>query len=598
MKPTADTPAKEIFATAWQDEAPDLGVLKRWLHENTRLGPHRTVPAVPCLIHDTYLDTPDLRILRAGYALRIRRAAGAATASLVEPAPRDGGGERREITQPLAPAREATFFGERGPVVDRLQAICREDELVTLARVRTERRAYRVVHGAHADVGDPAAAGGGPGAEVTLDRSLLTDASGHTHRRSYLNLAVAHAGDPAFRLLADRLRGEYGPRGAKGAAESAAAWAIRAAGVRVDGTRPPGAEAFAEIERAMSVQQAADTVLRRHLASFLWHEPGTRLGDDPERLHDMRVACRRLRAALKLFRPVYPGEEADRLRRRLGDFGRCLGEVRDFDVFIDDVRERSGGLRSLDPAAADPLLLHLERERARARERLREALDSPEFAVLKRDLAGLRPCPLVGPSVGSLPRFAARVVRRARGRVRRLARDLAPDSPAADFHRLRIGIKRLRYSLEFFEDLYGAAAKNLLQGLVDAQDLLGRHQDAQVSVEKLRRIAVEEPAGFNPAGWLALGELMRIHLRRAKKLRRRLPLRMRRLERKRWPALGRAMKRMSTQTGAPASEDTGRELPAATTGQDPAGPPIAVESPLAGVATAPTRKTRGKSVGH
>jgi triphosphatase len=598
MKPTAAAPALEIFTTAWQDEAPDLGVLKRWLHENTRLGPHRTLPEAPRSILDTYLDTPDLRILRAGYALRIRRAAGSATASLEEQAPRDDGGDGRGIVQPLASIRVGTLFGEPGPVVDRLRVICREDELAVLARVRIERRAYRIVHGAHPGDGAPPAADGGPGAEVTLDRSILTEASGRTHRRSCLRIAVAPAGDPAFRALADRLRGEYGPRGARGAAASAFAWAIRAAGVRVDRTMSLGSGESGEIEQAMSVRQAADSVLRRHLASFLWHEPGTRLGDDPEQLHDMRVACRRLRAALKLFRPVYPGQEADRLRRGLGDFGRRLGEVRDLDVFIDDVERRCGGLRSADAAAAGPLLLHLERERARARERLREALDAADFAALKRDLAGLRPCAPAGAAAEALPHFASRVVRRARGRVRRLTRDLAPDSPATEYHRLRIEVKRLRYTLEFFEDLYGAAAKRLLAGLVDAQDRLGRHQDAQVSVEKLRRIVVEDPAGFTPGSWLALGELLQIHRERAKQLRRRLPRRLRRLARKRWRALGRAMKRLPAGTEAPRIEVAGREGPAAISSGEAAPPPAAVEPPCAGAPLEPTPESRGRTVGH
>ncbi|MDO9171736.1 MAG: CHAD domain-containing protein [bacterium] len=588
MKPTASRPAVDFIATAWQDEAPDLGVLKRWLHENTRLGPHRVLPEPPRSIRDIYLDTPDLRILRAGFALRIRRTAGSATASLDEPTRLDDGGDRRGTVQPLVSDRVGPSLGERGPVVDRLRVICREDELAVLARIRIERRTYRIVHGS-----DPS-----PSAEVALDRSFLTDATGHTHRRTCLNIAVAHAGDPAFRALADRLRGQYGQQGARGAAESAFAWAIRAAGVEVDRTVSLGSGVSGEIEHAMSVRQAADSVLRRYLASFLWHEPGTRLGEDPEQLHDMRVACRRLRAALQLFRPVYPGREADRLRRGLGDFGRRLGEVRDLDVFIDDVGRRCGGLRSADAAAAGPLLLHLERERARARERLRDSLDSADFAALKRDLAALRPCAPAEAAAVDLPRFASRVVRRAHRRVRRLSRGLAPDSPATEFHRLRIAVKRLRYTLGFFEDLYGSAAKRPLASLVDAQDRLGRHQDARIAVDKLRRIVVEDPAGFTPGSWLALGELMQVHRERAKKLRRRLPRRLRRLARKRWRVLGQAMTRLPDGIVTPWIEVAGRENPAAVSSGEAAPPPAALEPPCAGAPIGSTPESRGKTVGH
>jgi CHAD domain-containing protein len=588
MKPTASKPVVDIIATAWQDEAPDLGVLKRWLHENTRLGPYRALPEPPRSIRDIYLDTPDLRILRAGYALRIRRTASSATASLEEPTLLDDGGDRRGIVQPLVPDRAGTLLGERGPVVDRLRVICRQDELAILARVRIERHTYRIVHGS-----DPS-----PCAEVSLDRSFLTDATGHTHRRSCLSIAIVPAGDPAFCALAARLRGEYGLQGARVATESAFAWAIRAAGVEVDGSMIPGSGLSGEIEHAMSVRQAADSVLRRHLASFLWHEPGTRLGDDPEQLHDMRVACRRLRAALKLFRPVYPGREADRLRRGLGDFGRRLGEVRDLDIFIDDVGRRCGGLRSVDAAAAAPLLLHLERERVRARERLREALDSADFAALKRDLAALRPCAPSVSAAEALPRFASRAVRRAHGRVRRLSRDLAPDTPAGEYHRLRLAVKRLRYTLEFFDDLYGAAAKRPLADLVDAQDRLGRRQDAQIAVEMLNRIVVEDPAGFTPGSWLALGELMQIHRERAKKLRRRLPRRLRKLARKHERVLGRAMMRLPAVTVTPLIGVAGCEIPAAPASWEAASPPAAAETTCADAPIETTPESRGRSVGH
>jgi len=598
MKPTAPAPAVDIIATAWQDEAPDLGVLKRWLHEHTRHGPYRSLPEPLRSIHDVYLDTPDLGLLRAGFALRIRRAAGSATALLEVPTPLDDGRDRRGIVQPLPPDRTGAPLGERGPVVDRLRLICREDELAVLARIRIERRAYRIVHGPHPGDGAQPDAAGGPRATVTLDRCYLVDASGRAHRRSCLIIEVAPAGDPALRALAGRLRGEGGLKGARGAVESSFAWAIRAAGIEAGGTAFPGPFAPGEIEPAMSVQQAADSVLRRLLASFLRHEPGTRLGDDPEHLHDMRVACRRLRAALKLFRPVYPGREADRLRRGLGDFGHRLGEVRDLDVFLDDVGRRCGGLHWADAAAAGPLLLHLEWERAQARERLRVALDSADFVALKHDLAALRPCAPSGTSAEALPRFASRAVRRAHGRVRRLSRDLAADSPATDYHRLRLAVKRLRYTLEFFEDLYGAAAKGPLAGLVDVQVRLGRHQDAQTAVERLSRIVAEDPAGFTPESWLALGELLQIHRGRAKKLRRRLPRRVRRLSRKRWRVLGRAMARLPAGTVTSGSEVVGREGPTAAASGEAALPPAAVEPPCSGAPLESTPESRGRTVGH
>jgi len=553
----------EILETEWQYDAPDLGALEEWLSENTRSGPLRILPGKPRRIHDVYLDTSDLRILRAGYALRIRRTAGSVEASLKELAPRDGSlSVRREITQPLVSARKGTLFKGKGLVTDRLRLLCREEEMEPLAPIRTERQVFRITYAVEPGSGVPVVSEDGigaeeparsgesrlPTAEVALDHSFLIDRHGRTHRLSRLEIEVSHEDVQTFRALADRLCDECGLRGAE---HSKFEWAIRANGIRVDRTMSFG---IVEIKPSMSVGQVADAVLRRHLASFLWHEPGTLLGDDPEHLHDMRVAGRRMRAALKLFGRAYPEGEADGLRRRLGDFGRHLGEVRDLDVFIEEIGRLCGGLLSVDSDACDPLLFHLARERERARERMRESLDSPAFAALKQDLARLLHS---GPPAGlpeadaSILHFGPRVIRGAHRKATRLGRKLTLDSPAAEYHKLRIRGKRLRYTLEFLADIYGAAAKELIAVLVEVQDLLGLHQDAQVSADKLRTIAFEKPAGFTPEAWVAMGELAQVYHSRAEMLRRGLPRFLRRLERGRWRTLRRAMKNMSAEEEKP-----------------------------------------------
>src|SRR5262249_47821530 len=65
------------------------------------------------------------------------------------------------------------------------------------------------------------------------------------------------------------------------------------------------------------------------------------------------------------------------------------------------------------------------------------------------------------------------------------------ESPAADYHRLRIDCKRLRYALEFLADLYPDGARPLVKRLVVLQDVLGLHQDADVAISRLRGLARE-----------------------------------------------------------------------------------------------------------
>jgi CHAD domain-containing protein len=543
----------EILETEWQYDAPDLGVLKRWFTDNARSGPLRVLPGESRRIHDLYLDTSDFRFLRAGYALRIRRTAKSAEASMKELAPRIGSlAVRREITKPLASGQMAALFEGQDPVAERLRLLCREEELKPLGRIRTLRQVYRIANGAE----DRAQSNEAriPTAEIALDRSFLTDSLGHVHRLSRLEIEVSHEDVQAFRALAERLCDECSLRAAE---QSKFEWAMRVNAIRVDRTMSLGS---VEIERSMSVGQVADAVLRKHLAAFLWHEPGTRLGDDLEDLHRMRVACRRLRAALKLFCIAYPGGEPDRLRSQLREFGRRLGEVRDLDVFIEEIGSLRGRLLSVDPAACAPLLLHLAAERRRARERMRESLDSPDFEALKQDLARLlREGPPVDLPEGdaSITQFGPQVIRRAHSRVVRMGRRLTLESPAEQYHELRIRAKRLRYIIEFLEDIYGAPAKELIAVLVEIQDLLGLHQDAWMSIHKLRTIASEIPAGFTPEGWAAVGELSQLYYSHAEDLRRGLRRILRRMERQHWPTLKRSMKRISAEENDPDDENRG-----------------------------------------
>jgi triphosphatase len=547
----------EIIETEWQFDAPDLGVLKKWLDDNTRSGPLSVLPGESRRIHDLYLDTPELKILRAGYALRIRRTAKSVEATLKKLTPRTGSlVMRREITKPLASARKAALFEGQDPVTERLRLLCREEELMPLGPIRTQRQVYRITYNAE-DKARPEEAPL-PAAEVALDWSFLTDSLGHVHRLSRLEIEVSHEDVQIFRALADRLCNECSLRAAE---QSKFEWALQANGIRIDRTMSFGA---VKTERSMSVGQVADAVLRKHLASFLWHEPGTRLGDDPEDLHRMRVAGRRLRAALKLFCAAYPDRDANRLRGRLREFGRHLGEVRDLDVFIEEIGRLRGRLLSVDTAACAPLLIHLEQERMRARERLRESLDSPAFEALKQDLARLLHAgPPAGRPEADIPitRFGPRVIRRAHGKTMRLARKLTLDSPADQFHELRIRGKRLRYTLEFLEDIYGAPAKELVAVLVEIQDLLGLHQDARVSIDKLRTIAFEKPIGFTPEGWAALGELSQVYDSRAKEVRRGLRRPLQQIERQRWPALRQRMKSMCAEERGAGNESDGHEPP-------------------------------------
>ncbi len=131
---------------------------------------------------------------------------------------------------------------------------------------------------------------------------------------------------------------------------------------------PTREEARRDIERVLATMQG-------HLDAIRRHEPGVRAGADPEELHQMRTATRRLRADLRAVREILELEDVTRLRGELRWLGATLGAARDADVQRDYLRDLRGITRG-EKAIVARLLQALERERARTRVAVLAALDT------------------------------------------------------------------------------------------------------------------------------------------------------------------------------------------------------------------------------
>ena len=228
-------------------------------------------------------------------------------------------------------------------------------------------------------------------------------------------------------------------------------------------------------------------LMRTQLQGVRAYDPGVRLGKDPEELHQMRVATRRLRAVLRAAGPMFSPDPIDALREELAWLGRALGVRRDLDVMRDHLRGELRTLDRADRAAGLGLLRRLEKERARALEHLLAALDSPRyFALLDRIEETIARPPLLDPDV-SLVDVAARAFRKLRKTVKML-----PAEPAdSDLHAVRIKAKRARYSAELAGPEAGHPAERFVGGVKKLQDILGEHQDAVVAEKWLREMATE-----------------------------------------------------------------------------------------------------------
>lgn len=237
----------------------------------------------------------------------------------------------------------------------------------------------------------------------------------------------------------------------------------------------------------------AYATLRRELAGLEAARPRQESAPTPEEIHRLRVAARRLRVALRLFRRMLPSKAVVRLRADLKWFARSLGDVRDLDVYTDNFRSYAQQMPPEQQRDLAGYELYLRRERADARSRLPAIFADPRYAALFDETSAFL---LAGPSAGALRRWRSQSIRdgiedavqRSVGRVRRLGKRLTARSKAAEIHELRIRAKRLRYELEFFSEVYPSlkAAAQVTKAL---QDLLGSHQDAYTATARLRRYA-------------------------------------------------------------------------------------------------------------
>ena len=212
------------------------------------------------------------------------------------------------------------------------------------------------------------------------------------------------------------------------------------------------------------------------------NHPGAVATPDPEYIHQMRVATRRLRAAMRMFAPVMPDEFAATLTPLLRELMSTLGRARDLDVLMADIIAPVAAALPDEPRIADLSGVITDRL-YHARAEAVTALKRPQYGQLLRLAAALlhRP-PFIGPRHGladelSLQDFAHRRLKRLLKKVQELA-SLARIEDPPTLHELRIGIKRLRYAIEFFGPmLHGHSATALVNRLAGLQERLGHLND-------------------------------------------------------------------------------------------------------------------------
>ena len=545
-------PAADQTETEWQFDAGVLEPVEGWLGRHAS-GPTGLIvaPESTLEITDSYYDTDDWRLYRAGYALRVRETDGVVEATMKSLSRAEGSlRRRREISESLEDGSPATLRGAAGLVGERSRAIVGGREVRPLFAVRTRRKRFALLlegSGDHAD----ARVG-----EVALDASEIPVGEEEVSlRRVEVEAEAGTAPGPELHGFVDEMQFDLDL--------TPASFSKYETGLYAAGFDPEGDTGFGptRIDPSLGVGEVAFAVLRRQFAEMRAHEAGTRLGEDPEELHDMRVPTRRMRAAMKVFQGALP-ERARWLREELRWVARALGEVRDLDVQIERLEAWKGEADEEGSTALDKILRLTQKRRAEAREKMLAALDSDRYERLESSFAEmLRRGPgrelahkdghAGEPITAEAPALISRRYRKWSKAAKRLDGSSSPE----DFHDVRKKGKRLRYTLEFVSEVYGEPVRKLVEPLKALQDDLGDHQDAIVASEYLRELGTTTGGTRVPRGVaFAMGLYSERCAREAGDLRLAIPdsAPFRALKkRKRWKKFEKVLKDQS-RAGAPA----------------------------------------------
>ena len=437
-------------------------------------------------ICDTYLDTPDRRLLRSGYACRQREQDGCAVISLKSLHGAEGNIHRREeVEAPLArieiPPEQWPDSAARQRVLALIDPLMRMQPLLHLEQHRVVREvlyAQRLV------------------AELSLDTVTSYD-------QVYHELEVELKGTGTEYDLAAILNKLKQMPGLQPEQRSKFERAL--AVIDTQDTPPlhtrtkPTPTKHIQVDDAPgiaagdSMAEAARKTLHFHMLRMMANETGTREGIDIEALHDMRVATRRMRTAFYVLANAIDANATAPYLKELKHAGRMLGRIRDLDVFREKAQAYLGAFAKSTPPNLTPLMSAWDAEYARARSKLLKYLDSERYAQFKHAFTthlGIPLSPTTTRNTAQCVAFALPdlIAERLVEFYTCKTRLDQPDADLTDYHQMRIVTKYLRYTLEYFREVLGPEVKQAIDELKVLQNHLGALQDAVVASTHLRNV--------------------------------------------------------------------------------------------------------------
>jgi CHAD domain-containing protein len=435
------------------------------------------------VLQATYFDTPDLRLTRAGASLRYRSDDGW-TVKLPTEGQHGDALHRSELHVDGPPGSPPAT------ALDLVRPFARSLPVGVVSRLRTLRRRVDLFDTTGERVG-----------EVDDDEVSVLDGRRVGARFREIEVEITgSAPDGLQQRVVEQLRN------AGAGAPDPVPKVVRALGPRA--LEPPDV-----VVRDLDDDASAGEVVRSAIANavrrLIVHDAGVRLGDDPEAVHQARVATRRLRSDLRTFRDFVEPDWNESLRDELKWLGGELGTVRDGDVLVDRLRSHARQLPDDEHLVVDRVISQRATERDDSHSELLDAYRSARYVELLERLVDASRDPLLTEAAGARAADVLPEVVKGPWKHLRDAVDALGDAPPDEsLHDVRKRAKRCRYAIEAVTPVVGKRAREFATRVADVQEVLGEHQDAVVARTWLGKAAADlSPQEAYAAGMLAGVEL-------------------------------------------------------------------------------------------
>ena len=445
-------------------------------------------------VYNVYFDTPELALKQRAMALRLRKAGGKWLQTLKNAGDATGGLHRRgEWEYPLRLAELDLALFRETPLAELADSKNLHLTLKPVFTTEFQRTTWLV------EISP------GQRVEVALDQGVIRCGDSEL-AISEVEIELLEGSAAAVFDVAGALASEIALRPA------VLSKAERGYGLLQPAPMAPRRARAVELKRHYPPLQAMLAIFTACLDHFDANVEGAIVSDDPEYIHQLRVALRRLRSAMRIFRPAH----AEHVAAELKWLAAALGTARDWDVLVTEtlpvLLDAFG-----DPRLASELIARARQRQAASREVTRSALASTREALLVLAVGrwvcvtgelSLFPSRSTGdggatppPQRQHLPEFASHEIRRHHRRLLRVSGALA-DLPAEARHQVRIEAKRLRYAVDFFSSLFDKKSVSpYLKVLSRIQDLLGETNDNAVAMHLVKNLEAPERFGDFSRGW-------------------------------------------------------------------------------------------------